>query len=209
MFLIAAGSIAISLLVGHSPDPTQGEDRTPVVRRIAATAALAAQEYRVGVKDGKVIAKAEVEEAELFLTEARRTAAGLPLEVSKSTGEELDRIIGMVRQTASPDSIDVRVRQLTATLSQKLNVSLDEIPAQVPTLARGAELYQTNCASCHGVTGRGDGSAGASLDPPPADLTDFHTLSDRSPLDFYRRVTIGVAGTAMPAFETRLSADDR
>jgi high-affinity iron transporter len=59
------------------------------------------------------------------------------------------------------------------------------------------------------VTGRGDGSAGASLDPPPADLTDFHTLSDRSPLDFYRRVTIGVAGTAMPAFETRLSADDR
>ncbi len=210
MLLIAAGSLAISLLVApSSPDPTQGEDRTPVVRRIAATAALAAQEYRDGVKDGKVIARAEVEEAELFLTEARRTAAGLPLELSKSTGDELDRILGMVRQTASPDSIDLRVRQLTATLSQKLGVSLDEIPAQVPTLARGAELYQTNCASCHGVTGRGDGPAGVSLDPPAPDLTDSHTLSDRSPLDFYRRVTIGVAGTAMPAFETRLSPEDR
>jgi hypothetical protein len=71
MLLIAAGSLAISLLVApSSPNPTQGEDRTPVVRRIAATAALAAQEYRSGVKDGKVIARAEVEEAELFLTEA-------------------------------------------------------------------------------------------------------------------------------------------
>jgi len=209
MLLIAAGSFAISLLVSPGPDPTQGEDRTPVVRRIAATAALAAQEYRSGVKDGKVIAQAEVEEAQLFLTEARRTASGLPLELSKSTGDELDRILGMIRQTASPDSIDIRVRQLSATLSQKLGVSLDEIPAQVPTLARGAELYQTNCASCHGVTGRGDGPAGTSLNPQPADLTDSHTLSDRSPLDFYRRVTIGVAGTAMPAFETRLSADDR
>ena len=209
MLLIAAGSFAISLLVSPGPDPTQGEDRTPVVRRIAATAALAAQEYRSGVKDGKVIAQAEVEEAQLFLTEARRTASGLPLELSKSTGDELDRILGMIRQTASPDSIDIRVRQLSATLSQKLSVSLDEIPAQVPTLARGAELYQTNCASCHGVTGRGDGPAGTSLNPQPADLTDSHTLSDRSPLDFYRRVTIGVAGTAMPAFETRLSADDR
>ncbi len=209
MLLIAAGSLAISLLVSPAPDPIQGEDRTPVVRRIAATAALAAQEYREGVKDGKVIARAEVEEAELFLTEARRTAAGLPLEVSKSTGDELDRILGMVRQSASPDSIDIRVRELTATLSQRLGVSLDEIPAQVPTLARGAELYQTNCASCHGVTGRGDGPAGVSLDPPAPDLTDSHTLNDRSPLDFYRRVTIGVAGTAMPAFETRLTPEDR
>jgi hypothetical protein len=86
MLLIAAGSLAISLLVSPAPDPTQGEDRTPVVRRIAATAALAAQEYRSGVRDGKVIAQAEVEEAQLFLTEARRTAARLPLEVSKSTG---------------------------------------------------------------------------------------------------------------------------
>ena len=167
MLLIAAGSFAISLLVSPGPDPTQGEDRTPVVRRIAATAALAAQEYRSGVKDGKVIAQAEVEEAQLFLTEARRTASGLPLELSKSTGDALDRILGLIRQTASPDSIDIRVRQLSATLSQKLGVSLDEIPAQVPTLARGAELYQTNCASCHGVTGRGDGPAGTSLASGP------------------------------------------
>ncbi|HEX5385556.1 MAG TPA: FTR1 family protein, partial [Gemmatimonadales bacterium] len=43
----------------------------------------------------------------------------------------------------------------------------------------------------------------------PANLTDAAALSGASPLDFYRRIAIGVAGTAMPAFETRLSAQDR
>ncbi|HSF01973.1 MAG TPA: FTR1 family protein, partial [Solirubrobacterales bacterium] len=34
-------------------------------------------------------------------------------------------------------------------------------------------------------------------------------LADRSPLDFYRRVTLGVAGTAMAGFEGVLDEDDR
>ena len=56
------------------------KDPAPVARRVAATAQLAAQEYRVGVVDGRVVAKAEVEEATLFLQEARRSAALLPAE---------------------------------------------------------------------------------------------------------------------------------
>lgn len=38
------------------------------------------------------------------------------------------------------------------------------------TLAKGARLYQANCASCHGDTGQGDGPAGVSLEPRPANL---------------------------------------
>jgi len=36
--------------------------------------------------------------------------------------------------------------------------------------AAGKEVYTTNCASCHGDSGKGDGPAGASLDPKPGDL---------------------------------------
>lgn len=36
----------------------------------------------------------------------------------------------------------------------------------------GRELYNTNCSTCHGETGQGDGPAGASLDPKPANLVD-------------------------------------
>ena len=35
----------------------------------------------------------------------------------------------------------------------------------------GAPYFQSYCASCHGMSGRGDGPAAASLRTPPADLT--------------------------------------
>ena len=207
MIFTAGLQLALGLLTAATP--ALQDDHAPTVRRLAATAQLAAQEYRIGVSDGRIVAAAEVEEAKLFLTEARRTAALLPPESGRWAAGELDALLALVGTTAPPDSIDVRVRHLTSTLAQRLGVSLDVMPQRVPTLARGAEVYQANCASCHGPAGRGDGAAGAGMDPPPADLSDFAALVDRSPLDFYQRVSIGVAGTAMPAFETRLSADDR
>jgi len=152
---------------------------------------------------------AEVEEARLFLTEARRTAELLPPDLGRPTVLELDSILALVASAAPPDSVSARVERLTNSLAQRLGIVLDEIPTQVPTLPRGAEVYRNECAGCHGATGRGDGPAAAGLDPPPADLSDFRGLLDRSPLDFYQKVTIGVAGTAMPAYETRLSAADR
>jgi high-affinity iron transporter len=90
-----------------------------------------------------------------------------------------------------------------------LGVTLDELPALTPSLSRGAEVYQANCAGCHGAVGRGDGQLAAGLNPPPANLADGPALRDVSPLDYFRRISIGTVGTAMPAFEGRLPAEDR
>lgn len=38
------------------------------------------------------------------------------------------------------------------------------------SILAGAELYQSNCASCHGKSSEGDGIASASLSPKPANL---------------------------------------
>ena len=186
-----------------APDPT------PIVRRLAATAQLAAQEYRVGVVDGRVVLKAEVEEARLFLQESRRSAVLLPEEVRREVVRRIDSLIQMVNGTAPPDSVDARVLWLTSALAARLGIILDEIPVETPVLARGAEVYQANCAGCHGARGRGDGPARRGLDPRPADLADATALRDQTPLDYYRRITIGVVGTAMPGFEVRLSPQDR
>ncbi len=43
-------------------------------------------------------------------------------------------------------------------------------PLGADAAAAGMEVFSLNCASCHGETGKGDGPAGASLDPRPADL---------------------------------------
>ena len=37
--------------------------------------------------------------------------------------------------------------------------------------AAGKVLFNTNCATCHGETGQGNGPLGASLNPPPRDFT--------------------------------------
>jgi high-affinity iron transporter len=121
----------------------------------------------------------------------------------------VNAILQLVEHHGQPDSVAASVARLGELLTARLGIALDEIPEVNPSLARGAQVYQANCAACHGITGRGDGPAAAGLNPPPANLSDATTLSDRSPLDFYHRITIGVTGTAMPAFEGQLSVEDR
>ena len=41
------------------------------------------------------------------------------------------------------------------------------------TVPTGEALYRRNCASCHGVSGRGDGPAAQSLVTRPTDLTQM------------------------------------
>jgi high-affinity iron transporter len=208
MILIAA-SCAIALSLSAPARSMQSPDSLGAARRIAATAQLAAQEYRLGVAGGRVAARAEVEEARLFLSEARRTAPGLPADVRDTVARQLDRLLELVVTTGSPDAIDAGVRRMTLDLESRLGVSLEEIPSRAPSLARGRAVYQQECATCHGVQGKGDGAAAAGLEPPPANLADRVALRDATPLDFYRRVSIGVVGTAMPAYEHTLSANDR
>jgi high-affinity iron transporter len=206
----AALPILLSVLAPASIQQVAvAQDPGAIVGRVAATATLAAQEYRIGVADGRVIAEAEVDEARLFLQEARRSAAGLPVTSESNPVAALDSLLALVQRLGPPDSLDAGVRLLAGELARRYGVTLDQLPPRTPDLARGAEVYRVNCAGCHGDLGRGDGPLGAGLDPAPANLADWAALRDQSPLDFYRRVNIGVVGTAMPAFEDRLPAGDR
>src|SRR5918992_3811388 len=208
MILIGvAALLATSAFSPQNAGPIQ--DQAPVVRRLAATAQLAAQEYRIGIVDGKVVSQAEIDEARLFLQESRRSAALLPAEARQETLGQIDSLLHLVGGLAEPDTVDARVRRLAQSLATQFSIALDEIPSATPSLARGEAVYRTNCASCHGNLGRGDGAMARGLEPKPANLADASALSDQSPLDYFRRISIGVVGTAMPAFETRLSPEDR
>src|SRR5437868_5371691 len=212
MLLINAIRVLFSgLLLGATAvTPLSVTDDVPAtVRRVAATTALAAQEYRNGVRDGKVIAPAEVEETKLFLTEARRAAELLPVTGGRETVAAIDGLLALVARTAAPDQVDAQVRALAVMLNSTWQVSLDEMPSTPPSLARGKELYAQQCASCHGDLGRGDGPASRALTPRPADLSAHVELAGASPLDFSRRLSIGVTGTSMPAFESRFTSADR
>jgi cbb3-type cytochrome oxidase cytochrome c subunit/mono/diheme cytochrome c family protein len=80
-----------------------------------------------------------------------------------------------------------------------------EVPALAPAadLPRGQSLYASNCASCHGSHGEGDGPGGASLRPRPANLAEHEYSLTR----LAEVMWLGAPGTAMPAWRDR-SIDD-
>src|SRR4051812_2760453 len=207
--ILIGGAFLVASLAGQTPQQDSLQDPAPAIRRLAATSQLAAQEYRLGVAGGKVVAPEEVAEAKLFLGETRRSAELLPDPARRETLRQVSAVQELLDQAASPDTVDAQVRQMVRGLSGRFRVAVDDVPPQTPSLTRGATVYRANCAGCHGQAGRGDGPMAAGLNPKPADLTDLSTLQSTSPLDFYRRISIGVVGTSMPAFEARLAPGDR
>lgn len=76
------------------------------------------------------------------------------------------------------------------------------------SLERGADLYATNCASCHGDGGMGDGPAASALDPAPAPVAHSSQMLADDYL-FWRISEGGISlGTSMPAWKT-LNEEDR
>lgn len=73
----------------------------------------------------------------------------------------------------------------------------------------GKALFQTNCASCHGETGKGDGPAAASLNPKPQGLAE--TQAGLTDAYIYWRIaeggTMDQFKSAMPAWKAVLSEE--
>ena len=63
----------------------------------------------------------------------------------------------------------------------------------------GAEVFRTNCSTCHGPEGRGDGPAGQSLEPKPRNLAHIQAAADDDFL--FWRIREGKSGTSMVAWK--------
>jgi mono/diheme cytochrome c family protein len=78
-------------------------------------------------------------------------------------------------------------------------------PLGAEAAEEGAAVFQTNCETCHGPQGHGDGPAGQSLDPRPRNLAELQTQVGDGYL--YWRIHDGKPGTSMVAWKGILTEE--
>jgi high-affinity iron transporter len=164
-------------------------------------------DYGGAVADGRIVSQSEYAEMVEFAGEARNRVAALPPTPAQpsliSQAEALQSAIGR----KAPKS---EVSALAKTLERDLLAAYPTplAPAKAPDLTRGAALYASQCASCHGTTGAGDGANAKGLQPPPIAFSDRSRARQRSLFGLYQVIGQGIDGTAMASFAD-LPSDDR
>jgi len=167
-----------------------------------------AVDYRGAVgPGGTVISPGEYAEMQEFSTSVAQRIAALPVHPQRAALVNLaQQLVASVTAHAPPDQVERRAHELAAQLLTAYPVPL--APQQAPDLARGAQLYTQNCASCHGATGLADTAAARQLDPPAIAFADRDRARHRSLFGLYQVITQGLEGTAMASW-SQLPVQDR
>ena len=203
LLIILAAAIGISLSTG-SAAAAGPQDSVQTTWRLLDYVAV---DYPGAVKDGRVISASEFAEMREFTATAENQLRTLPPSRSKpALLAQAAALRSKVEAKAPPPQIARMAHQLGADLLKAYPVPL--APAQLPDLKRGDELFQTNCAACHGATGQGNGPAAASLNPKPVNFTDRERARQRSIFALEQVIDQGITGTAMQSFSS-LPAQDR
>jgi mono/diheme cytochrome c family protein len=84
------------------------------------------------------------------------------------------------------------------------------VKATPESIAAGKTIYDKQCASCHGETGKGDGKMAASITtgPKPSDLSDATWKHGSTDGEMFTLIKDGSKGTGMRAFGSRLKPED-
>lgn len=166
-----------------------------------------AVDYPEFVKDGKILDEAEYKEQLEFANQAAILIKALP--------DKKERAEYQIRAQQLIESIEKKAEGVKiANLANSLRLDLIKTyeiktaPASAPDLRHGTKLYEANCMACHGVTGKGDGAAGVSLDPKPSNFHDKDRMSQRSPFGLFNTISLGVNGTGMASY-AQLGEQDR
>lgn len=80
-------------------------------------------------------------------------------------------------------------------------------------ITAGQTIYNTNCMTCHGSQGQGDGPTAIALNPKPANLADRQMMDTLSDGYLFWRVSEGGAmapfNSGMPSWKAALSEEQR
>lgn len=84
------------------------------------------------------------------------------------------------------------------------------LPDSSDVVAKGKEIFEGKgtCFNCHGMTGRGDGPGGTSLDPSPRNFHHRGLWHHRTEGEIFWVIKHGIQGTGMIPFGGLLSDEE-
>jgi high-affinity iron transporter len=165
-----------------------------------------AVDYGGAVRGGKIISAPEYAEMREFSGSAVDKIANLPPSPAKAAlVAEGKQFAALIERKASPADVGAAAHALGQHLLVAYPVPLG--PKQAPDLARGAQLFQDNCAACHGARGDAQTPMAKKLNPPPIAFVDRERARQRSPFALYQVISHGLEGTAMQSFAVLADAD--
>ncbi len=132
--------------------PAFASNQTALVQLVEYVGA----DYINAVVDGDIVSPEEYAEMEEFTALLAQGVAQLPAADGK---QDLQDKADALQRAVIDKAVEPRIKELTQSIRATL-VTVYGIPVSpkaAPDLERAAELYQTQCAACHGAEGRGDG----------------------------------------------------
>jgi len=95
---------------------------------------------------------------------------------------------------------------LSASLSAQAGAKV--MPSSPALIEKGKTAYTTNCVTCHGDKGDGNGPAGAVMNPKPRNFAADKFKKGDKPEQVFATLTKGLEGTSMAGY-SYLSDEDR
>jgi high-affinity iron transporter len=181
-------------------------------KRILALIDYIAGDYKNAVKGGAVIDPGEYQEMSEFAARSAQLFTQLQAaEGGDKAGieKDLQTLLAHIKGKSGEDVVPKLAQQIKDRLIKAYNIV--PYPRRLPSLASGRQIYQDNCAQCHGAAGKGDGPGRESMNPKtplPADFTDPERIGGLSPFKVFNTASFGIEGTAMASFAA-LSEEQR
>src|SRR3984893_193477 len=174
------------------------------LRRVVALLDYVSNDYARAVGEhGEVLSEAEHAEQIGFVQDATSELRADVDGRGEDLAKRLDAPVRRVEGRAPPAEVARTARAVRDEIVQRFGVVL--VPQRAPDLRHGAEVYAQSCAACHGADGRPNPALGLETKPP-----DFTTESGPFTAQrIFSAGTYGVPKTAMPAFDSGLTDEDR
>lgn len=158
-----------------------------------------AVDYAGAVAQGQIVSASEYAEMKEFSVSVRDRIAQLPDNPARTQlSFDAEKLVGSIDKKSDPEIVSRQARALGAALLKAYPVPLG--PTAPPDAKLGEHVYVERCASCHGLSGHGDGPNAKRYSPRPIAFADAERARQRSIFGLYQVITQGLDGTAMPTF---------